>query len=588
MRVVDSEWALLEAAAKPTRNRINKDIAGVSAQFKKVLEQLKGNLFDPALNLKHLCGAFGLSRPAIRCFFRDELRTCPQDYISHHRMETAERLIRDTDLKIWRIAKLTGYPNLSNFGSIFHRRFGERPKRYREKFQRASHEMVAFDEDLRSGIRLCRMALVRATDPSQSLELKNRLLSLYPFLRKTPQRHMIGAAHYSIQDRRLAEKVWNSIKNLSYEEQRNRIRHQEGIDPYALADLLREKSREEGRLDRRRGIEVATLMMESLEGREEILGVVFPQLRAYAWTWISNAHRLAYDFSGAERALSFAVAEWESAQAPRDPLIEAEILENQTTLLWFRRRFVEALALANRAVILLRPLNQAVPLAQALILRACIHQHAGVCSSAVADLREALVLLDEQQNPYLALTAYLNLSKLHIDAGNHADAKEALDMAKVLCGQVGDPSKKYYIQWQEGMIKEAEGQPDSALQDLLEARYGFINSSDLESVAVVSWDLAIVYAKLNRHPEAVSLASEVVGLFDTFKIEGEAFAALKFLRDTIESRGCGHEVLLEARSRLLRIIQDPVVLVSFRCREEGVVGTSAGQATPHTKTGQLP
>ncbi len=568
MQVVDSELALLAAAAKPTLARINEDIAGASAQFKKVLEQLEGNLFDPALDLEQMCRAFGLSRPTIRRFFRDELRTCPQEYISQNRMETAERLIRNTDLKIWRIAKLVGYPNLSNFGNIFHRRLGERPKKYRERFKRADFEMLAFDEDLRRGIRISRMTLVRATEPRQSTELKNRLLNLYPSLRKAPQLHLAGRAHYSIQDRRLEEKVWDSIKSLSYEEQRNRIRHQEGIDPYALADLLREKSREEGRLNRRRGIEVATLMLESLEGREEVLGTVFPQHRAHAWTWISNAHRLAYEFSAAERALSFAVTEWESAQAPRDPLIEAEILENQTALLWFRRRFVEALALADRAVILLRPLNQTVPLAQALILRACIHQHAGAFSTAVADLREALDLLDEQQHSYLALTAYLNLSKLHIDAGYHADAAEILGKARVLCEQVDDPSKKYFIQWQEGMIKEAEGHPDSALRYLRDARSGFISSRDLESVAVISWDLAIVYAKLTRLPEAASLASEVVRLFDAFKIDGEALAALKFLRDTIESREVSHEVLQEARSRLLRVIQDPVVLASLRCRAE--------------------
>ena len=55
----------------------------------------------------------------------------PQELLQKHRMETAARLLRRSDMNIQQIISLVGYENTSYFYRLFHERYGLSPREYR-------------------------------------------------------------------------------------------------------------------------------------------------------------------------------------------------------------------------------------------------------------------------------------------------------------------------------------------------------------------------------------------------------------------------------------------------------------------------
>ena len=78
----------------------------------------------------------------------------------------------------------------------------------------------------------------------------------------------------------------------------------------ALFDLLRRKSRQEGRRDRRFGIHLAELALLSLRRCEEAWTDRGYDLRAVGLAELGNAKRLATDLTAAEGEFVSCWAEW--------------------------------------------------------------------------------------------------------------------------------------------------------------------------------------------------------------------------------------------------------------------------------------
>ena len=54
-----------------------------------------------------------------------------KELLQKHRMETAARLLRRSDLNIQQIITQVGYENTSYFYRLFHERYGQSPREYR-------------------------------------------------------------------------------------------------------------------------------------------------------------------------------------------------------------------------------------------------------------------------------------------------------------------------------------------------------------------------------------------------------------------------------------------------------------------------
>lgn len=84
------------------------------------------------LSLDELAGVSGLSRTAFTRGFRAALGLSPHQYLSLRRVETAKRLLRDTDLDLAFIAQETGFASQSHFTAVFRDFAGCTPARFRE------------------------------------------------------------------------------------------------------------------------------------------------------------------------------------------------------------------------------------------------------------------------------------------------------------------------------------------------------------------------------------------------------------------------------------------------------------------------
>ncbi len=170
----------LDVAASDALARIRQDRERVSEKMKPLLEYLEDHLFDPRLNIARLKEACGVRDNSIAIVFHSQVGHPPKVYITQRRLETAATLLRDTDLRIWRIAELVGYTGLSVFSKAFGRWAGQRPRAYRQQL----HETAGGDlSDPSVGTSLSDSELSMALEGSlpvpQACLILRRLHSIY-------------------------------------------------------------------------------------------------------------------------------------------------------------------------------------------------------------------------------------------------------------------------------------------------------------------------------------------------------------------------------------------------------------------------
>ncbi|MGB0632164.1 MAG: AraC family transcriptional regulator [Alphaproteobacteria bacterium] len=83
--------------------------------------------------VEELARVAGMSRAAFAGRFNDTLKIPPLTYLTDWRMQTARRMLLDTDIPIIEIAERTGYSSEASFGRVFKKHFEVRPAGYRRK-----------------------------------------------------------------------------------------------------------------------------------------------------------------------------------------------------------------------------------------------------------------------------------------------------------------------------------------------------------------------------------------------------------------------------------------------------------------------
>lgn len=583
---------ILEAAAAETLERIRRDRKRVPPQIQPLLAYLEEHLFDPDLDANQLKRACGVRDHSLPVHFHNALDLPPYAYIEDCRLRTACRLLRDSNLKVWQVAQLLGYSTLQVFSRAFHRWSGVRPSRFRQKERRRLDQEQAIQQSVLQRRRMpvsftpddplirletMRRAVNGGLEKDEADALCQRLYDLYPESFQTTASSVLGSHHETFRaetariplvthaehlplspalparlgvseeaERSKAEEAWQKLKGRSWEEQWELIRDQFRFSSAALFQLLREKSREESKIDRWRGVRLAELALESLFGIDEAIGSdTLSNLQAQGWAWVGHARRLALDSQGAEKA--FIRAEWCLPREGREPLVEAELYQNKAALRWFQRRYEEALKLVNHALPLFRSLAKPELIAPPLILRAAIQHDAGNPKATIPDLHEALQLIDEQNQPYTALAAHSNLAIAYALIGEYEQSIQALPKAKRLSEALDNPLSYFKLQWLEGLVYLEQNRIDLAEIQYQEARAGFIRLNESEAAATVSLDLAMIYSEQGRPAEAVHLASEAIPVFESLNIDREVLAALNMLRAAVEANELTLDVLQKLR-----------------------------------------
>lgn len=89
-----------------------------------------------ALSISDLADRAYLSPSGFRRAFVAYTGKSPSDFIQNARMELAEQLLRDTDMRVSAVASSVGYNDALYFSRIFSKHFGESPMQYRKNMQK--------------------------------------------------------------------------------------------------------------------------------------------------------------------------------------------------------------------------------------------------------------------------------------------------------------------------------------------------------------------------------------------------------------------------------------------------------------------
>ena len=332
------------------------------------------------------------------------------------------------------------------------------------------------------------------------------------------------------------------------------------LHTWGLSELLVEQSLETVTRDPWRAEEMAALAL----GLSEFLDTGFygaatiQDLRARAWAYVGNARRVRSDFAGAQKA--FASARICLRRGTRSPFELAVLLDLEGSLRRDQRLLAEAGDLFRQASRIFLTEGEPHRAGRSLVNLSTVYYFMGNLEEALTLLRQSLALLDMKKEPRLRLYARHNLSSYLTEAGRFPEARDAYRETRQLYREHPEPWVQNRRKWVRGRILGGLGHPARAEALLLAARDGFM-SEGTEGVpydaALVSLEIAMLYAEQGRTTELKRLAGEMVPIFSSLHIHREALAALAFLTRAIEAETASLEMVKAVADYLRRAANEP-------------------------------
>lgn len=295
---------------------------------------------------------------------------------------------------------------------------------------------------------------------------------------------------------------------------------------WAFCGLLLDACREWGFQDPPRALQTARLGVQVADrlDREKYGEARVNDLRARAWATLANAERILTDFRAAEK--SFAKAERLLKSGTGDPVEAALFLLFEASLLGHQQRFTEAFRRLDRVVRIGRLAGDPHLCGKALITRGFLAGMAHEPDLSLRLLRKGLPLVDPEAEPRLIVAAYHNLILGLTENGSLAEAAELLEQSGPLYEHLGDRMNLIRRTWLEGKIALGLGELSRAESLFLSARGELAERELGYDAALLSLDLAQVYALQGRGAEMRRLAEEMLPIFQSRAIRREAVSAL--------------------------------------------------------------
>lgn len=359
------------------------------------------------------------------------------------------------------------------------------------------------------------------------------------------------------KERAAAPGLFVEILGLLPERQRLLIRNSPRFRSWGLCELFIERCRETA-IQNPAGAEgLAQLALEisaHLDTSFHRPGIV-RDMQARAWSCVGNARRVKSDFQGAEEA--FLKAEALLREGSRDPVEYALFLDLKASLQRAQRHFDDALRSLRRAVAIFRRSGHAHRAGRCLVKMDLIHCYAGHPERGIPLLLQALELIDPEQEPRLRLCACHNLIQDLTETGRFGEAQKVYQETRPLYREFLDAWTQSRRKWVKGKISFGLGRMMQAERLLLAARDGFIAEGIPYDTALVSLELAALYAREGRTADLKRLSQEMFPIFSSLRIHREALAALSFLQKALDAEQVGVELVTRVAEFLRRAEHDP-------------------------------
>ncbi len=307
-----------------------------------------------------------------------------------------------------------------------------------------------------------------------------------------------------------------------------------GHHTWAFCELLLDSSRELCFQDPVRALELSKL---GAEIASHVSAAAYGEARvndlcARAWAGLANAQRIRADFREAEE--SFAKAERLLKKGTGDPLEKANLLLLKSSLRGSQQRFREAFRMLDRVLAIGRRCGDSQLCGKALVIRGFFLGVANDPEAAIRHLTEGIRDVDPATDARLLVAAQHNLILFLAESGRYDEAMQLLERARPLYHQVGDQMSLLRLRWLEGKIGIALGQFAEAEEILRGLRRELIERDLGFDAALLSLDLANIYARQGRSAEMRRLAEEMLPIFKSRDIHREAIAALLVFQKAAE------------------------------------------------------
>lgn len=365
--------------------------------------------------------------------------------------------------------------------------------------------------------------------------------------------------HHALLKKERAEAPGLFVELLKYpSDQRDLVLHNSPrFHTWGVFELLIERSLETTPRDPAHGEELGLLALrlsEYLDANRYGAGLI-EDLRARAWAHVGNACRVRSDLRGAEEA--FVAAYRHLQTGTKDSLERAILLDLEASLRRDQRRFDEALRLLKRSISIFFDNGQTHRAGRSLVNMSLIHHYAGNPEEGIPLLYQALGLIDSEQEPRLLLCAKHNLIDHLASIGSYLEAQKIYRETRSLYRSFPDAWSQNRRKWVKGKIVRGLGQVEQAESLFLAARDGFVAEGIPYDTALVSLELATLYAEQGRTADLKRLAGEMVPIFSSLNIHREALAALAYLRQAAEAERASLELVRSVASFVRRAQHDP-------------------------------
>jgi len=357
-------------------------------------------------------------------------------------------------------------------------------------------------------------------------------------------------------ERELAGKAMLDLLALPAAARSTAVRSCSRFQSWALCDLLVEECHrtiyaEAAGADRL--ADLAVNVAEELDVSHYGSGLTH-DLRARAWAAVGEALRVLSDLRGAEEA--FVVAETLLELGTGDPLEKAWLKELKACLRRDQWRTAEADRFLDEAIATYRRYRDLHRVGRAYIHKGRLYGQVHEFEPAILWLQRGLALIEPAREAGLELAARHGLMLLLHESGRHREAWLMLRASQGEFVAHGGELLVLRLRWLEGKLQQALGNRQEAERTLRAARGGFIRQGIGFDAALVSLDLARLYAGLGRAAEVKELAEEMLPIFESRDLHREAIAALIVFRQAVQMETLSSKLLHDLEAYLLRARND--------------------------------
>jgi tetratricopeptide (TPR) repeat protein len=274
------------------------------------------------------------------------------------------------------------------------------------------------------------------------------------------------------------------------------------------------------------------------------------ELLALALAQMANARRAGGDLSSAEE--HFRHVRYLVARHPVTDLSSlARIFHLEGSLRKDQRQFEDAKKMLDRAVMLYRLTGEQRELAEVFLTSGSAFFAEGAVPKAIIQVRRALKLLHEKDAPLQYLWARYNLACYLVDDDQIEKGASILIEDDALFRLHFPPVDQLRLSWLAGRIAIRRQELEWGEKTLIGTRDGFLAEGIGYPAAMVSLDLALLYARSGRWEELKRLAQEIAPIFSSQDVHREVLAALLLFQEGVRQETLTLQTL-EALASYLR------------------------------------